>query len=201
MSMQLKIKILLGIMGILSFSYLPAQNGVSYVNPMVGTKSMGHTFPGACAPFGLVQLSPDTEMVPHNIGGVYQPDAYRYCAGYQYDDKSIIGFSHTHFNGTGHSDLGDILIMPATGEVKLAMGTTENPHSGYRSRFSHEHEKAEPGYYSVLLQDYGIFAEMTASERVGVHRYSFPKGTETGHIVLDLDYGIYNYDGKVLMAN
>ena len=94
---------------------------------MVGTKSMGHTFPGACAPFGLVQLSPDTEMIPHNIDGVYQPDAYKYCAGYQYDDKTIIGFSHTHFNGTGHSDLGDILIMPMTGEVKLDMGTEENP--------------------------------------------------------------------------
>lgn len=177
------------------------QKLIDYVNPMVGTKSMGHTFPGACAPFGLVQLSPDTEMIPHNIDGVYQPDAYKYCAGYQYDDKTIVGFSHTHFNGTGHSDLGDILIMPTTGEVKFDMGTEENPESGYRSRFSHEKETAETGYYSVLLEDYGILAEMTASERVGVHRYTFPKGTETGHIILDLDYGIYNYDGKVLMAN
>jgi len=82
------------------------QKIIDYVNPMVGTKSMGHTFPGACAPFGLVQLSPDTEEVPHNINGQYQPDAYHYCAGYQYDDKTIVGFSHTHFNGTGHSDLG-----------------------------------------------------------------------------------------------
>jgi len=168
---------------------------------MVGTKSMGHTFPGACAPFGLVQLSPDTEMIPHNIDGVYQPDAYKYCAGYQYDDKTIVGFSHTHFNGTGHSDLGDILIMPMTGEVKLDMGTEENPESGYRSRFSHDNEKAQAGYYSVLLQDYDILAEMTATERVGVHRYTFPQNTKTGHIIIDLDYGIYNYDGKVLMAN
>lgn len=174
---------------------------VNYVNPMVGTKSMGHTFPGACAPFGLVQLSPDTEMIPHNIDGVYQPDAYKYCAGYQYDDKTIVGFSHTHFNGTGHSDLGDILIMPMTGEVKLDMGTEENPESGYRSRFSHDNEKAQAGYYSVLLQDYDILAEMTATERVGVHRYTFPQNTKTGHIIIDLDYGIYNYDGKVLMAN
>lgn len=173
----------------------------SYVNPMVGTQSMGHTFPGACAPFGLVQLSPDTEMIPHNVEGVYQPEAYQYCAGYQYDDQTIVGFSHTHFNGTGHSDLGDILIMPATGDVQLDMGTEDNPESGYRSRFSHDDEKSEAGYYSVWLKDDAILAEMTASERVGVHRYTFPEGTKKGHIVLDLDYGIYQYDGKVLMAN
>lgn len=178
-----------------------AQRNIDYVNPMVGTKSMGHTFPGACAPFGLVQLSPDTEMIPHNIDGVYQPDAYRYCAGYQYDDSTIVGFSHTHFNGTGHSDLGDILIMPMTGDVKLDMGTAEDPESGYRSRFNHANEKAEVGYYSVMLDDYGVLAELTASERVGVHRYTFPEGTDTGHVVLDLDYGIYYYDGKTVMAN
>lgn len=172
---------------------------VKYVNPMVGTKSMGHTFPGACAPFGLVQLSPDTEMIPHNINGKYQPDAYRYCAGYQYDDPTIVGFSHTHLNGTGHSDLGDILIMPVTGEVNLDMGAAENPESGYRSRFNHESETAAPGYYSVLLEDYGIKAELTATERTGMHRYTYP--ADQGHIILDLAYGIYNYDGKVIMAN
>lgn len=172
---------------------------INYVNPMVGTKSMGHTFPGACAPFGLVQLSPDTEMVPHNIDGKYQPDAYRYCAGYQYDDPTIVGFSHTHLNGTGHSDLGDILIMPTTGDIKLDMGTAQNPETGYRSRFSHETEKASPGYYSVLLEDYGIKAELTATERTGVHRYTYSENE--GHIILDLAYGIYNYDGKVIMAN
>lgn len=177
------------------------QRKIDYVNPMVGTKSMGHTFPGACAPFGLVQLSPDTEMIPHNIDGVYQADAYQYCAGYQYDDKTIVGFSHTHFNGTGHSDLGDILLMPTTGDLMLDKGSEDNPESGYRSRFSHEDEKAEAGYYSVLLDDYDLLVEVTASERVGVHRYTFPEGTTTGHLILDLDYGIYHYDGKVLMAN
>ncbi|WP_298651274.1 GH92 family glycosyl hydrolase [uncultured Proteiniphilum sp.] len=197
---RLKYSITLLLLCMLAFS-VNAQRNIDFVNPMVGTKSMGHTFPGACAPFGLVQLSPDTEMIPHNIDGVYQPDAYRYCAGYQYDDKTIVGFSHTHFNGTGHSDLGDILIMPMTGEVKLDMGTAQDPGSGYRSRFSHEKEKAEAGYYSVMLDDYGILAELTASDRVGVHRYTFPEGTETGHIVIDLDYGIYYYDGKTLMAN
>ena len=177
------------------------QKIIDYVNPMVGTKSMGHTFPGACAPFGLVQLSPDTEEVPHNINGQYQPDAYRYCAGYQYDDKTIVGFSHTHFNGTGHSDLGDILIMPSVGDLQLDMGTADHPEKGYRSRFSHDREKAEAGYYSVVLEDNDILAELTATERVGVHRYTFPKGTGIGHIIIDLEYGIYNYDGKVLMAN
>lgn len=177
------------------------QKIIDYVNPMVGTKSMGHTFPGACAPFGLVQLSPDTEEVPHNINGQYQPDAYRYCAGYQYDDKTIVGFSHTHFNGTGHSDLGDILIMPSAGDLQLDMGTADHPEKGYRSRFSHDREKAEAGYYSVVLEDNDILAELTATERVGVHRYTFPKGTGIGHIIIDLEYGIYNYDGKVLMAN
>lgn len=187
---------------IISMGTVSAQGKyIHYVNPMVGTKSMGHTFPGACAPFGIVQLSPDTEQVLHNIDGVYQKEAYEYCAGYQYDDTTIIGFSHTHFNGTGHSDLGDILVMPTTGEVKLSMGTENHPEDGFRSRFSHSNEKSEVGYYSVLLEDYGVIAELTASERVGVHRYTFPKSAKEGHIIIDLDYGIYNYEGKVLMAN
>ena len=92
-----------------------AKRPIDYVNPMIGTDGMGHTFPGACAPFGIVQLSPDTDTIPHNINGKYQPDTYKYCAGYQYKDKTIVGFSHTHFSGTGHSDLGDILIMTTKG--------------------------------------------------------------------------------------
>lgn len=111
---------------------------VEYVNPMIGTNGMGHTFPGACAPFGLVQLSPDTDTLSHSINGVYNKNVYAYCAGYQYDDPTIVGFSHTHLSGTGHSDLGDILIMPTTGELKLNPGRAENPDEGYRSRFSHE---------------------------------------------------------------
>jgi predicted alpha-1,2-mannosidase len=170
-----------------------------YVKPLVGTKSMGHTFPGACAPYGLVQLSPDTEIIPHNINGAYQKDAYRYCAGYQYEDSTIVGFSHTHLNGTGHSDLGDILIMPTIGKLKLVPGTSTERGSGYRSHFSHKTEKASPGYYSAFLDDYGIKAEMTATERTGVHRYTFPKGE--AHLIVDLVQGIYNYDGKVLWAN
>ena len=173
---------------------------VDYVNPMIGTDGMGHTFPGACAPFGIVQLSPDTDTIPHNINGTYQKKVYEYCAGYQYHDTTIVGFSHTHFSGTGHSDLGDILIMPTTGELKLNPGTEEQPESGYRSRFSHDKEKSMPGYYEVMLDDYNVKAQLTATQRVGVHKYTFPKSGD-GRIILDLNHGIYNYDGKTLWAS
>ena len=170
-----------------------------YIDPMIGTRSMGHVFPGACVPHGIVQLSPDTEMVPHNIDGKYQPEAYRYCAGYQYDDPTIVGFSHTHLSGTGHSDLGDILLMPTVGEIRTERGTAEHPETGYRSRFSHERERAAAGYYEVMLDDYGIRAQLTATERVGLHKYTYPAG-EDQHLILDLDHGIYNYEGKTRWA-
>lgn len=176
------------------------KKSVDYVNPMIGTDGMGHTFPGACAPFGIVQLSPDTDTIPHNINGTYQKKVYEYCAGYKYNDPTIVGFSHTHFSGTGHSDLGDILVMPTTGELKLNPGTEENPESGYRSRFSHATEKSMPGYYEVMLDDYNVKAQLTATQRVGVHKYTFPKD-EQGRIILDLNHGIYNYDGKTLWAS
>ena len=171
-----------------------------WVNPMIGTNGMGHTFPGACYPFGIVQLSPDTDTVPHNIDGRYQPEAYRYCAGYQYGDSTIVGFSHTHFSGTGHSDLGDVLLMPTTGELKLRPGTAADPDAGYRSRYSHEREVARPGYYEAFLEDYGIRAQLTATPRTGVHRYTYPEGASEQRVILDLIHGIYNYDGKVLWA-
>ena len=171
-----------------------------YVNPIIGTDGMGHTFPGACVPFGGVQLSPDTDTIPHNINGKYQARAYEYCAGYQYQDPTIVGFSHTHFSGTGHSDLGDILIMPTNGPLYLNPGTEDAPDKGYRSRFSHDTEKASPGYYEVTLSDYHIKARLTATKRVGVHQYSFPSDKE-GRIILDLNHGIYNYDGKTLWAS
>ena len=177
--------------------FVPAvpQNYTKYVNPLIGTQKMGHTFPGATVPFGSVQLSPDTDQQPHNVGGVYNKDAYKYCAGYQYDDKSIVGFSHTHFSGTGHSDLGDFLIMPTTGELQLEPGSNADPSTGFRSAFSHANEKAEPGYYSVRLDDNNILAEMTATMRVGFHQYTFP-ASDNSHIILDLMHGIYNYDDK-----
>ena len=176
------------------------QQAVDYVNPIIGTNGMGHTFPGACTPFGWVQLSPDTDTIPHNVDGVYQKKAYEYCAGYQYRDKTIVGFSHTHLSGTGHSDLGDILLMPTVGDLQLNPGTAEQPENGYRSRFNHSTEKATPGYYEVMLDDYGIKAQLTATPRTGVHKYTFPKDKD-GHLILDLTHGIYNYDGKVLWTS
>ncbi|MDN3594011.1 GH92 family glycosyl hydrolase [Zunongwangia endophytica] len=172
-----------------------AKDFAQYIDPMIGTAKMGHTYPGATVPFGSVQLSPDTDTIPYAVDGHYNPDVYKYCAGYQYDDKTIVGFSHTHFSGTGHSDLGDFLIMPTTGNLKLNPGTATNPESGYRSRFSHNKENAEAGYYSVMLDDYNIKAEMTATTRVGMHQYSFPENVEA-HLIFDLMHGIYNYDDK-----
>lgn len=183
------------LLGTLSLS---AQN-TARVNPFIGTSSMGHVFPGAVAPHGLVALSPDTDTIPHNMDGIYQKDSYRYCAGYQYDDPTIVGFSHTHFSGTGHSDLGDLLIMPTGGALLLTPGTGTNPEGGYRSRFTHATEKAHPGYYAVTLDDYGIDVELTATERVGAHRYTYPE--QQARFILDLVHGIYNYDGKVLWAS
>lgn len=171
-----------------------AQNS-KYINPLIGTAKMGHTFPGATVPFGMVQLSPDTDTLQYAKNGKYNPDVYKYCAGYQYTDKTIVGFSHTHFNGTGHSDLGDFLIMPTVGKVKLNPGLATVPQSGYRSRFDHKNETARAGYYSVLLDDYKVKAELTASERVGFHQYTFPK-SDQANIILDLVHGIYNYEGK-----
>ena len=172
---------------------------VSFVNPFIGTEGMGHTFPGACAPFGIVQLSPDTDTIPHNVDGRYVGKVYEYCAGYQHTDNTIVGFSHTHLSGTGHSDLGDILIMPQTGELQLNPGTADNPDGGYRERFSHDTERAEAGYYEVTLADNGVRAQLTATQRVGVHKYTFPEGSGQ-RIILDLTHGIYNYDGKVLWS-
>lgn len=184
---------------VLALGIITAQtqkNPAKYVNPFIGTDDMGHCFPGAAVPFGMVQLSPETDSVLYSYGKGYHGEVYRYCSGYQYSDKTITGFSHTHFNGTGHSDLGDFLIMPTTGKIQLTPGTKENPESGYRSRFSHEKESASPGYYSVVLDDYKIKAELSATERTGIHKYTFTEGDEA-NIILDLTAGIYNYDGKV----
>jgi predicted alpha-1,2-mannosidase len=182
---------------------LTAQEAVEdltkFVNPLIGTKEMGHVFPGACVPFGMVQLSPDTDTIPYAADGKYTGTVYRYCAGYQYNDKTIVGFSHTHFSGTGHSDLGDFLIMPTVGKIQLDPGTADKPESGYRSRFNHDTEKAEPGYYKVNLEDDNILAELTASTHTGFHQYTFPASADA-HIILDMNHGIYNYDGKVLWS-
>jgi len=171
------------------------QSLIQYVNPLIGTDRMGHTYPGATLPFGMVQLSPDTDTIPYEAGGKYNGDVYKYCAGYQYADNTIVGFSHTHFSGTGHSDLGDILIMPTLGKLQMNPGTAANPMSGYRSAFTHTTEVASPAYYAVTLEDNDIRAELTATRRTGVHRYTFRSGGEA-HIILDMMHGIYNYDNK-----
>src|SRR5690606_24537595 len=132
-----------------------------YINPLIGTQRMGHTFPGATVPFGSVQLSPETDTISYERNGKYNGKVYEYCAGYQYDDKTITGFSHTHFSGTGHSDLGDFLIMPTTGVLQLNPGTASATEKGYRSKYSHDNEIAEANYYKVKLDDYNITAEMT----------------------------------------
>jgi predicted alpha-1,2-mannosidase len=168
-------------------------SGFAAVDPFIGTGPDGHTFPGATAPFGMVQLSPDTQIVPFK-------QSYKWAAGYRYEDTTILGFSHTHFSGAGHSDLGDFLVQPISGEVKLEPGDIGIPRSGYRSRFRHETEKAEPGYYAVTLEDYDTRAELTATARVGVHRYTFPS-TKPAHLLMDLRSSIYNYPGKVLWSS
>lgn len=178
----------------------PPGRCVDAVDPFIGTRGMGHTYPGATVPFGMVQLSPDTEVPPYSLDGrTYNPAAYRSCAGYQYDDPTILGFSHTHFHGTGHGDLGDFLVTPTVGPLKLEPGRAEAPGSGYRSRYDKASEQAKPGYYRVHLSDAGVTAELTATGRVGIHRYTFP-ASDQARLVLDLAHGIYNYPGKVLWS-
>ena len=184
---------LLALMPIQSFAEQPAPDPLGFVDPMIGTGPEGHTFPGATAPFGMVQLSPDTDAT------CQIRECYDHAAGYSYNDPTIQGFSHTHFSGAGHSDLGDILVMPQAGQVKLDPGDPKQPGSGYRQRFSHDTEKASPGYYAVTLADSGIRAELTAGTRVGVHRYSFPAGKQA-HLLLDLRSSLYDYPGKILWS-
>ncbi len=150
----------------------------SYVDPYIGSSFHGHVFVGANVPFGAIQLGP-TQLA----------EGWDWCSGYHYSDSVIIGFSHTHLSGTGIGDLGDILVMPTTGNSKLTKGTRENLNSGYSSLFTHEEEKVKPGYYAVTLKRYDIKAELTATERVGFHRYTFPR-TEEGHVIIDLKEGI-----------
>ena len=148
-----------------------------YVDPFVGTDGHGHTYPGAVLPFGMAQVSPDTGL-----------EEWDRCSGYHYGDSSIIGFTHTHLSGTGRSDLLDVMVMPFTGEPRWEAGRASNPDEGYRSRFSHDRESARPGYYSVMLDDYGIQVELTATKRAGMHRYTFPLGADARNVILDLSH-------------
>ena len=140
----------------------------------IGTGGHGHTYPGATMPFGAVQLSPDT--------GIKDWD---HCSGYHYADSSILGFSHTHLSGTGCIDMLDVLLMPATDDFKFDPQAKPDSATSYRSRFSHTDEEAVPGYYRVYLQNSKVKAELTATERVGIHRYTFPQ-SDRACFLLDL---------------
>lgn len=176
----LKIKNSLTVLLLMAVSpFLFAQNFAQYVNPFIGTGGHGHTFPGATVPFGMVQLSPDTR-----IDGSWDG-----CSGYHYSDSVIYGFSHTHLNGTGVSDYGDIMLMPTMGKANLS-------NKVYSSKFSHKQEKAAAGYYSVKLLDDNISAELTSTARVGYHQYTFNKAGQA-NIVLDLNHRDHLLNGEV----
>lgn len=149
---------------------------IQCVDPFIGTGGHGHTFPGATMPFGMVQLSPDTRL-----------DGWDGCSGYHYSDSVIYGFSHTHLSGTGVSDYGDVLIMPTTGDFVFDNGAENGHMNGYASKFDKATEYARPGHYGVTLQDYDIDVELTATERVGIHKYQFPSADEQ-NIIIDLDH-------------
>jgi predicted alpha-1,2-mannosidase len=180
----------------LAATSLSAQSTFDQVDPMIGTRGQGHTFPGAVAPFGMVQFSPDTDTT------CIVRECYSHAAGYRYEDSTIQGFSLTHFSGAGHSDLGDFLMMPVTGDVvPLEPGAVGKPGSGYRSRYDHAAEIARPGYYSVVLNDHGVRAELTAGTRIGVARYRAASNPQSMHLVLDLRSSLYNYPGKILWSS
>ena len=163
------------------------ENPVDFIDPFIGTGFHGHTYPGATVPFGAVQLSPDTRAGNWDA-----------CAGYHYDDSTLTGFSHTHLSGTGCIDLGDLLIRPTTQSIDLSKKTICTP-----TVFRHEDEKAEAGYYAVLLHEEGIRAELTATAHTGVHRYTFPKES-TPTVIVDLKHSLDNehiYESSLQVVN
>ena len=145
-----------------------------YVRPFVGTQGEGNTFPGPSAPFGMIQLSPDTDTKNWDTD-----------SGYEYTDPTILSFSLTHLSGTGCPDLGDFLFMPQVGQPAFVPGTKTHPESGYQSAFSHDDESAAVGYYRVKLQKSGVTTELTAGERAGILRFTFPASDEAS-ILTDL---------------
>ena len=161
---------------IFSVNFFAQNDYTKYVNPFVGTGGHGHTFPGATVPFGMVQLSPDTRI-----------DNWDGSSGYHYSDSTIYGFSHTHLSGTGIPDYCDILFMPTVGKPQFFAKEGEKSKTATLRNFRTQTKRRKPGYYSVKLDDDGIFAEMTATTRVGFHRYTFPK-TDEANIILDLKW-------------
>ncbi|BAX82704.1 GH92 family glycosyl hydrolase [Labilibaculum antarcticum] len=152
-------------------------NYIQFVDPLIGSAGHGHVFVGASVPFGAIQAGPSNFH-----------QGWDWCSSYHYSDSIVKGFSHLHLSGTGCTDLGDFLIMPAVGDVKMNPGSQENPENGYASYYSHETEKVEPGYYKVHLDTYNVDIEMTTSERVALHKITFPKSDQS-KIILDLQEG------------
>lgn len=155
---------------------------IAYVNPHIGSKGHGHVFVGANVPFGAVQLGPSQIMRHWD-----EFSGWDWTSGYNFISKEILGFTHTHLSGTGIGDLNDILLLPATGRLQMQAMEIDKPESGYGSPFSAE--KVSPGYYSVYLEKYGVQAELTTTERVGLHRYTFER-SDNPHVLLDLKFGM-----------
>lgn len=175
------------LLGACTSDKLPAeQDYTTDVNLFIGTGGHGHTHPGAMVPHGMIQPGPDTRI-----------DGWDSCSGYYYDDSTINGFAHTRLSGTGCADFGDFLLMPTVGEQRTEYLGKESQKRPFASAFSHEKEHAEPGYYSVFLDTYGVKAELTATERAAMHRYTFPESKEAGFI-LDMDYNIQQQTNQLL---
>ena len=189
----MKINMLLSgcLLGLLCFTACDSEGNemndyTHYVNSFIGTGGHGHTHPGAMVPHGMIQPGPDTRI-----------DGWDSCSGYYYEDTTINGFAHTRLSGTGCADFGDFLLMPTVGVQRTDFLGTESQKRPFASAFSHEKEHAEPGYYSVFLDTYGVKAELTSTERAAMHRYTFPESKESGFI-LDMDYNIQQQINQVM---
>ena len=190
----MKINMLLSgcLLGLLCFTACDSEGNemndyTHYVNSFIGTGGHGHTHPGAMVPHGMIQPGPDTRI-----------DGWDSCSGYYYEDTTINGFAHTRLSGTGCADFGDFLLMPTVGVQRTDFFGNRKARSVLSHRlFSHEKEHAEPGYYSVFLDTYGVKAELTSTERAAMHRYTFPESKESGFI-LDMDYNIQQQINQVM---
>jgi len=161
-----------------------AEGFTRHVDPFIGSGGHGHVFVGASVPFGAVQVGP---------ANFHQ--GWDWCSGYHYSDDVLAGFTHLHLGGTGISDLGDILVMPYTGELATSPGSRKDPDAGYASRYTHDQEQARPGFYSVVLLDHDVHVALTATERVGLHRYRYPADKQA-HLAIDLQFE--NGGGRVV---
>ena len=161
-----------------------ANDFTGHVDPFIGSGGHGHVFVGASVPFGAVQVGP---------ANFHQ--GWDWCSGYHFSDDVLAGFSHLHLGGTGIADLGDILLMPYTGELATGPGSRKDPDAGYASRYRHDREQARPGFYAVDLLDHDVHVELTATERVGLHRYRFP-ADRRARLAIDLQFE--NGGGRVV---